>query len=148
MTKRQDPAMRAFVIHLCIFVVVVGGLAALNLYRHPDHIWFIWVLAGWGIGLAAHDLALLLQRTGRREAILTDERKRGFLIHLFVYVAVNALLIVVNLLYQPNNFWFLYPLIGWGLLLTAHGYATFRRKPRGRKRTAPASSAARTGAKP
>ena len=79
---------------------------------------------------------------------MTDERKRGFLIHLFVYVAVNALLIVVNLLYQPNNFWFLYPLIGWGLLLTAHGYATFRRKPQGRKRTAPASSAARTGAKP
>ena len=53
MTKRPDPAMRGFIIHLCIFVVVVGGLAALNLYRHPDHIWFIWVLAGWGIGLAA-----------------------------------------------------------------------------------------------
>ena len=76
---------------------------------------------------------------------MTDERKRGFLINLFVYVAVNALLIVVNL---PNNFWFLYPFIGWGLLLTAHGYATFRRKPQGRKHTAPASSAARTGAKP
>ncbi|MGA8436112.1 MAG: 2TM domain-containing protein [Methyloceanibacter sp.] len=109
---RQDPAMRAFIIHLGIFVLVVGVLVAINLYRSPDHIWFIWVLAGWGIGVAAHDLALLLQRTGRREAIFTDKRKRTFLIHLFVYVAVNALLIVVNLLYTPGYHWFLLPLIG------------------------------------
>ena len=124
----HDHAMRGFIIHHCIFVVVVGLLAAINLYRRPDHIWFIWVLAGWGIGLAAHDLALLLQRTGRREAILTDERKRGFLIHLFVYVAVNALLIVVNLLYTPHYYWFLYSLIGWGLLLATHAYITFYRR--------------------
>ena len=79
----QDRAMRAFVIHLGIFVLVVSLLAAINLYRNPDHIWFIWVLAGWGIGVAAHDLALLLQRTGRKEAIFTDARVRGFFIHLF-----------------------------------------------------------------
>src|SRR5215510_4267962 len=55
--------MRGFVIHLGIFMVVVGLLAAINLYRRPDHIWFIWVLGGWGIGTAAHDLALLLPRS-------------------------------------------------------------------------------------
>jgi 2TM domain-containing protein len=66
--------MRGFVIHLGIFVVVVGLLAALHLYRNPHHIWFIWVLAGWGIGVAALDLALLLQRTGQREAIFTDPK--------------------------------------------------------------------------
>jgi hypothetical protein len=109
---RQDHAIRGFLIHLGIFVVVVSALAALNLYRNPDRIWFIWVLAGWGIGVAAHDLALLLQRTSRREAIFTDKRKRGFLIHLFVYLAVNALLIVVNLLYSAGYYWFLFPLVG------------------------------------
>ena len=67
---------------------------------------------------------------------------RGFFIHLFVYVAVNALLIVVNLMYMPTYYWFLFPLIGWGLLLLAHAYATFYRK-RGNAR----SSSARTGAK-
>src|SRR6476659_9247609 len=67
--------MRGFVIHLGIFVVVVGLLAAINLYHRPDHIWFIWVLAGWGIGVAAHDLALLLQRTGRRQTIFTAKRE-------------------------------------------------------------------------
>jgi hypothetical protein len=131
-----------FVIHLGIFVVVVGLLAAINLYRRPDHIWFIWVLAGWGIGLAAHDLALLLQRTGRKEAIFTDARVRGFFLHLFVYLAVNALLIIVNLMYTPTYYWFLFPLIGWSVLLAAHAYATFYRK-RGNAR----SSSARTGAK-
>jgi 2TM domain len=110
------------------------------MYRHPDHIWFIWVLAGWGIGVASHDLALLLQRTGRREAIFTDKRKRGFFIHLFVYLAVNALLIVVNLLYTPDYYWFLFPLVGWGLMLAAHAYATFYRRRGGAR-------SARTGAK-
>src|SRR5215471_13959045 len=127
--------MRAFVVHLGIFIVVVGGLAALNLYRNPSHPWFIWVLAGWGIGLAAHDLALLRRRTGRQEAIFTDKSKRGFLLHLFVYVAVNALLVVVNLLYQ---------LIGWGLVLAAHGYLAFHRKTQAAART---SSRVRKGAK-
>jgi hypothetical protein len=139
----QDHVMRGFIIHLCIFMVVVGALAALNVHRHPDHIWFIWVLAGWGIGVAAHDLALLLQRTGRREAIFTDKRKRGFLIHLFVYVAVNALLIVVNLLYTPHYYWFLFPLIGWGLLLAAHAYITFYRR-RGEARSRAAGTGAET----
>lgn len=137
----QDCAMRGFVIHLRIFVLVVGLLAAINLYRRPDHLWFIWVLAGWGIGVAAHDLALLLQRTGRRVGIFTEARVRGFFLHSFVYVAVNALLIVVNLLYTPDYYWFLFPLIGWGLLLMTHAYATFYR---GRDNTR--SSRARTGA--
>ncbi len=45
----KDPALRVFLIHVIGFVVVVGAAAALNLYATPDHIWFIWLLAGWGI---------------------------------------------------------------------------------------------------
>ena len=60
----QDRAMGAFVIHLGVYVLLVGLLAALNLYRNPNHIWFIWVLAGWGIGVAAHDLALCFSAPG------------------------------------------------------------------------------------
>ena len=125
---RQDRGMRGFFIHLGVYVLVVAALAALNLYRNPEHLWFIWVLIGWGIGVAAHGLALLLQRSGRSEAVFADRRVRGFAVHVFVYVAVNALLIVVNLLYMPTYYWFLYPLLGWGLVLAAHGYAVFRRR--------------------
>jgi predicted membrane channel-forming protein YqfA (hemolysin III family) len=124
---RQDHAMRAFFIHLGVYVLVVGLLAALNLYRSPNNLWFIWVLLGWGIGVAAHGLAIVLQRSGRREAVFTDKRKRSFLVHLFVYLAVNALLIVVNLLYMPGYYWFLFPLVAWGVLLAAHAYIAFFR---------------------
>jgi len=116
----RDHATRGFLIHLGVYVLVVGLLAALNLYRNPGNIWFIWVLLGWGIGVAAHGLAILLQRSGRRE-------ERSFLVHLFAYIAVNALLITVNLLYSPGYCWFLFPLIGWGVLLAAHAYVAFFR---------------------
>ena len=123
----RDHATRGFLIHLGVYVLVVGLLAALNLYRNPGNLWFIWVLLGWGIGVAAHGLAVLLQRSGRREEMFTDRRKRSFLVHLFAYLAVNALLIAVNLLYSPGHYWFLFPLIGWGLLLAAHAYVAFYR---------------------
>ncbi len=146
---RKDPAMRAFVIHLAVFVIVVSGLAAINLLRRPDHIWFIWVLAGWGIGVAAHDLALLLARTPRRDAIFTDPAVRGFFIHVFVFVAVNALLIVVNLIATPGRYWFYWPLLAWALVLAAHGYLVFHRRRTPAQSPSPAltKTGAKTGAK-
>jgi hypothetical protein len=128
MTK--DRPLRVFVIHLAIFVLVVSLLAALNLYRNPQKIWFVWVLAGWGIGLAAHDLALLLRRSGDTH-VAADPKLRFFLVHLFVFITVNALIAVVNLLYSPGHYWFLYPLLGWGLVLAVHAYRVFYGRPHG-----------------
>jgi hypothetical protein len=124
---RKDRALRAFGIHLSIFVVIVAALAALNLYRNPQKIWFVWVLSGWGIGVAAHDLALLLKRAAPSGSFLADRKKRGLLIHLFVYLSVNALLVAVNLRYTPDFYWFLFPLLGWGNGILAHAIAIFRR---------------------
>jgi len=52
--------------------------------------------------------------------IRADEEKRGFQIHLVVYLLVNAMLIVINFVYSPEEIWFFYPLIGWGIGITAH----------------------------
>ena len=123
----EDRAIRVFLIHLGVFVVVIGLLAALNLTRNPEHPWFLWVLLGWGVGVAAHGLVLLLKRSPRSEPIFTDAKVRGFYVHLFVFLAVNAILIAVNLLYTPTHYWFLYPLLGWGLLLAAQAYNVFIR---------------------
>ncbi|MCE9532262.1 MAG: 2TM domain-containing protein [Planctomycetes bacterium] len=49
----------------------------------------------------------------------------GFNIHLAVYLAVNALLIIINLATSSGYLWFLWPLFGWGLGLLAHAAATF-----------------------
>jgi uncharacterized membrane protein len=49
----------------------------------------------------------------------------GFYIHLTAYLAVNALLVGINLATTPGKLWFGWPLAGWGLGLLAHGLATF-----------------------
>jgi len=43
--------------------------------------------------------------------IRKEEEKRGFLIHLTVYLFVNAM---------PKKIWFFYPLFGWGIGVTMH----------------------------
>ena len=52
------------------------------------------------------------------------EAKMGFFIHLAVYVGVNTLLIVINLL-TAKQIWFLWPLFGWGIGLLFHGLNVF-----------------------
>ena len=51
--------------------------------------------------------------------------KLGFYIHLFVYVAVNLLLVFINLSTSPHHLWFEWPLLGWGIGLLSHGLAVF-----------------------
>lgn len=55
------------------------------------------------------------------------------------------LLIVVNLLVTPDQYWFYWPLIGWGVALVAHGYAVYRR--RNQTRAGRSSGQTRTGAR-
>jgi 2TM domain-containing protein len=62
-----EPPLRGFLIHLSIFIVVMCGLAALNLTRNPGHPWFLWVLLAWGIALAVHDLVLLAKTRPKRK---------------------------------------------------------------------------------
>jgi uncharacterized membrane protein len=49
----------------------------------------------------------------------------GFKIHFAAYVAVNLLLIIINLLTTPHIIWFYWPLIGWGIGIIAHGAAIY-----------------------
>ncbi len=46
--------------------------------------------------------------------------KRGFFVHLVVYIFVNILLVVINFLYSPKDIWFFYPLIDWGIGISMH----------------------------
>ena len=52
-------------------------------------------------------------------------RKVGLYIHATVYVAVNVLLITINLSTAPGQLWFQWPLLGWGIGLLAHAAAAF-----------------------
>ena len=61
---------------------------------------------------------------------LLDDLKRvfgdlGFKIHFAAYVGVNLLLIAINLLTTPDELWFYWPLLGWGIGIIAHGVAVY-----------------------
>jgi hypothetical protein len=53
-------------------------------------------------------------------------RRQAFKAHLIAYLAVNVFLIAINLLTSPRYFWAIYPILGWGLGLFFHGWATFQ----------------------
>ena len=127
----KDLATRVFVYHLAAYAAAVLICAAVNLWLSPDKLWFVWVLFGWGIGVAAHGLALLLRRTHRPERIFVDPKARAFTVHLFAYVAVIILLFVVNLTVTPQKWWFYWVALGWGAGVLAHGLAVFARRRRG-----------------
>ena len=61
---------------------------------------------------------------------LTHVRKvKAFYIHLTQYVIVIAALAVVNLVGYPSYWWFVWPALGWGLGVLAHGMTVFELVP-------------------
>ena len=53
------------------------------------------------------------------------EAKRGFYMHLFVFIGVNILLVIINLLTSPQYIWFMWPLVGWGIGVFFHALGVF-----------------------
>ncbi len=64
------------------------------------------------------EIALEEYKKAYRETV-AEEEKRGFSVHLVVYVLVNAMLIAINFIYS-EDIWFFYPLIGWGIGISIH----------------------------
>jgi len=60
-----------------------------------------------------------------RRAKKKVEAKFGFYIHVAVYIAVNTLLIIINLSTSTPYFWPKWPLIGWGIGVFFHALGVF-----------------------
>lgn len=136
----KDPAVRFFVIHAAAYIVVTLICAAVNLWIAPQRLWLIWVLVGWGIGVATHGLALYLRTTHRRERIFIDKKTRGFTVHAFAYVAVILLLLFINITRTPTVWWFFWVALGWGAGLAFHAWCVFGKRRRSEPKTATASA--------
>ena len=53
------------------------------------------------------------------------QARRDFVIHLIVYLSVNALLVCLWLFVTGRGFpWFLFPLGGWGIGLISHYFSS------------------------
>jgi hypothetical protein len=53
------------------------------------------------------------------------EEIKGFYSHLIAYVAVNVVLVIINLVTGPGYLWFVWPLLGWGIGLFFHAMGVF-----------------------
>ena len=65
------------------------------------------------------------ERDAYEKARKRVEAKIGFYIHLGIYVAVNILLVIINLLTSREYLWFKWPLMGWGIGVLFHGLGVF-----------------------
>jgi hypothetical protein len=53
------------------------------------------------------------------------EAIKSFYGHLFIYIMVNIGLFLINYIASPGDWWFYWPLVGWGIGLAAHGVTVF-----------------------
>ena len=54
---------------------------------------------------------------------------RAFYLHLAIFIAVNIILHVINVVTSPSAYWAFWPLFGWGIGLLVHGVVTYRWMP-------------------
>jgi len=64
-----EEARKGFLVHLAAYAIVNIFLIFVNLYTSPQAIWFVWPLAGWGVGLAFHFV-------GSRQRFVLDSWER------------------------------------------------------------------------
>jgi transcriptional regulator with XRE-family HTH domain len=50
--------VKAFYVNLTAYIIVISGLAAINLFGYPQYLWFIWPALGWGLGVASQAFAV------------------------------------------------------------------------------------------
>lgn len=63
-----------------------------------------------------------------REYIRARKRvkvKKGFFGHLSAYLAVSIFFLVINIATFDGEFWFFYPMLGWGIGLMIHYFSVF-----------------------
>ena len=54
---------------------------------------------------------------------------KEFYEHLTVYLLVNPIVIVVNVMTSPGYLWFIWCLMGWGMAVILHGLKVFSFPP-------------------
>jgi pilus assembly protein TadC len=56
------------------------------------------------------------------------EQLKGFYWNLIFYIIVNVFLAVINLLYSPGFWWFLFVTFFWGIAIIAQAFSIFSKR--------------------
>lgn len=57
------------------------------------------------------------------------EEIKGFYGNLTAYIVFNVFFLVLNLLTSPEELWFYWPMLGWGIGVIFHGMKVFNYMP-------------------
>jgi hypothetical protein len=56
------------------------------------------------------------------------EEIKSFYVHVMVYIMVNIVLFIIDVVTSPGAWWFYWPLFGWGVAVFIHGFTIFGTK--------------------
>lgn len=128
-SKRKAEALIQFALHLASYVGVCTFLVTLDWVIGDGTDWSVWAVVGWGIGLAAHGIcvvifssATLSQMAARIRSTDLVETKFFFKVHLIIFIAVNITVFILNSVLHPQENYSLWVFFGWGIGLTCHGF--------------------------
>ncbi len=76
LAERRADVKLGFRTHLFAYLLVNAGLVVINLVTSPGYFWAIWPIIGWGLGLAAHFVAVYHFAGDVRERVVEAELRR------------------------------------------------------------------------
>lgn len=140
----------AFFCHLSVYVLSSILMGIINALVAPREHWALIVIVSWGLWVAAHFVIMFFSFSERlhswrekkitsftRYTIATQSPERavragkirfGFWLalqlHLAVYLVTMIFLTIMDILSVQGTHWVVYPLLGWGIMLGAHGLMT------------------------
>ncbi len=63
----------------------------------------------------------------RKRAEKRLDEVKGFYSHLGIFIAINVLLVIINVITSPGQWWFYWVTIFWGIAVIFHGSRVFGR---------------------
>ena len=105
--------------HILYFIIVSILLYSLNIYFWREQIQpllestFFW---GTLLGVHAFGFYLFFYNDIMRKVL------KGLVFHVVTYTSINGWMIYFNLSQSPNQIWFYYPLILWGIAIVIHTF--------------------------
>jgi hypothetical protein len=76
LAERRADVKLGFRTHFMAYLLVNTGLVVINLVTSPGYFWAIWPIMGWGLGLAAHFVAVYHFGGDVRERAVEAELRR------------------------------------------------------------------------
>ncbi len=124
--RGREKSFIDFFYHLHIYIGINVFLLLANKLTTSTP-WSIYPFFFWGLGLFIH-LALIRYLPRKKLLELRNSMKNNELfearvylaIHIFIFLFFNLLMFIVNFIVARGEWWFIFPLAGWGLGIFFH----------------------------